>query len=229
MNLPGYQLKIDPESSHSIILSWLKLLTPGSRILDIGTATGFLGQACSNLNLIVNGIEPVQEWAVAAKPFYNQMFIGEILDAPDTFLSDYSAILCADILEHTPDPEKILHRLYESQKGITLFIVSVPNVANIYIRMSLLFGRFEYSERGILDKTHLRFFTRKSIMDLLNSIDLEILEVYTTPIPLDIVNPYFHTSFIGKTVYKSLKLLTKFLPTVFGYQFVIKAVKNVGK
>jgi hypothetical protein len=100
----------------------------------------------------------------------------------------------------------------------------VPNVANLWIRLSLLAGRFDYSDRGILDRTHLRFFTRKTLTELLKSTNLEILSLQVTPIPLELVSSIF-LSVPGKWLHAVFARLTSSVPTILGYQFVVKARK----
>jgi hypothetical protein len=68
-------------------------------------------------------------------------------------------------------------------------IVSVPNVAHLWVRLSLLVGRFDYADRGILDRTHLRFFTRRTLLELLRSAGLRVDELAVTPVPLPLVVP----------------------------------------
>ena len=68
-------------------------------------------------------------------------------------------------------------------------IVSVPNVAHLWVRLSLLAGRFDYADRGILDRTHLRFFTRRSLLALLRAAGLAVVELAVTPVPLPLVVP----------------------------------------
>jgi len=68
-------------------------------------------------------------------------------------------------------------------------IVSVPNVAHLWVRLSLLAGRFHYTDRGILDRTHLRFFTRRTLLELLRAAGLTVVELAVTPVPLPLVVP----------------------------------------
>jgi hypothetical protein len=68
-------------------------------------------------------------------------------------------------------------------------IVSVPNVAHVWVRLSLLVGRFDHADRGILDRTHLRFFTRRTLLELLRGAGLGVVELAVTPVPLPLVVP----------------------------------------
>ena len=67
-----------------------------------------------------------------------------------------------DVLEHLRDPLAVLMEFTESLKDDGVVIISLPNIANIYVRLNLLIGRFDYQDRGILDRTHIRFFTREA-------------------------------------------------------------------
>ena len=135
-------------------------------------------------------------------------------------------MILADVLEHLSDPDSTLDRVVSLQQPDCLILISVPNVANIWVRLNLLFGHFEYSERGILDRTHLRFFTRSSFLRLLEQCDLEYKQFQATPIPLNIVHPFFGTNPIGKFLHHVLAVVTQGFPTLLGYQFVVLAKKR---
>lgn len=228
MKVP-YLDKPDPWSSHSIVATWIQKLPQDSIILDVGTATGTIRRLCSRDIYHWRGLEPVAEWGKIARPLYDDFFIGSIEEAPDEFISSCDFIILADVLEHLPQPEKTLLRIIRHQKTGTRFAISVPNVANLYIRLNLLFGRFEYMERGILDKSHLRFFTRSSIIKSVRESGLAIKAVKTTPIPLSLVHSFFVEKRFGKFVHKTLAILTSLVPTILGYQFVILAELEVDK
>jgi 2-polyprenyl-3-methyl-5-hydroxy-6-metoxy-1,4-benzoquinol methylase len=71
-------------------------------------------------------------------------------------------VVLADVLEHLPDPVRVLRSVHSLLNPGARIVVSVPNVAHVSVRAQLLFGRFRYSARGILDRTHLRFFTQRT-------------------------------------------------------------------
>ncbi|MBV5337477.1 MAG: hypothetical protein J0653_05890, partial [Deltaproteobacteria bacterium] len=95
---------------------------------------------------------------------------------------------------------------------------------NLWARLNLLFGNFDYTDRGILDRTHLRFFTRKTLMSMIKNTGLEIVSVQVTPIPLELVSSFFVTP-PGKIFHAAFAGLTSFLPTLLGYQFIVEARK----
>jgi len=222
-----YLDKEDPWSSHSIIVQWLKELPEKNTILDIGTASGTLGRLCAGSGLIRKGIEPNCTWATLAKPYYEELLNCTINDAEDEFLQGANAVVLADVLEHLADPENTLMRLIYLQQPDCQFMISVPNIANIWIRLNLLIGRFDYTERGILDKSHLRFFTRKSFDDLLKKCDLNIMEIKSTPIPLNLIHNFFSDNPIGRSIHYLLSITTRLLPSLLGYQFVVLTKKSM--
>jgi hypothetical protein len=94
------------------------------------------------------------------------------------------------------------------------------------VRINLLAGRFDYTDRGILDRTHLHFFTRRTFKAMLLSVGLVVAELRATPIPLNLVHPVFEQTPAGRSFHKGLAGCTTALPTLLGYQFVAKAIKR---
>lgn len=212
-----YIEKSDPWSSHSIIQNWLLGSPPGTKVLDIGTATGMLGRKFSESGFILKGLEPIRKWAELARPFYNEILCSTLEQAPDGFISGQDVVVFGDVLEHTSNPELILKRLVKLQKPETQYMISVPNIANIWIRINLLFGKFNYTDNGILDKTHLRFFTKSTFLELLNYSGLMPMEMKYTPIPLTRLSLFFQNNWFGRLVHRGLAILTRLLPELFAY------------
>jgi len=184
-----YAHKAEPWSSHSRIVAALACLPPGTKILDVGTATGTLGQALSGRGFLLHGIEPNPSWARVARAYYAELDCCTLDGAPENRLSGHDAVACADVLEHLADPEKSLRRLVNLEPVGCRFVISVPNVANVWVRLNLLLGRFDYGKRGILDGTHLRFFTRASLLRLVAAVGLQVAAFSATPVPLHLAYP----------------------------------------
>ena len=216
-------------SSHWYIQQWLASIEVGSRVLDVGAASGTLGRLCSGMDLIMDGVEPDPEWAGLALPYYREVWVSSLSDAPDEFLREHDVVVLADVLEHLVDPQRALQRLVGLQSEESIFIVSVPNVANVWMRFNLLLGKFNYQERGILDRTHLRFFTHRTFLELLSTAKLRVVKIAVTPIPLGLVNNFFETRAVGRLLYVYLNALTRLFPTFLGYQFVVMAVKSTSR
>ena len=207
-------------SSHEVTRRYAETLAPGSRILDVGTSTGHLGKALPASRYRVFGIEPNAGWADIASGSYDEIFIGTLGEAPHEYIRAHDLVVCCDVLEHMADPQNQLKRLVQAQNPQTRFIISVPNIAHLWIRLNLLIGRFDYSDRGILDRTHLRFFTRKGLTRMLETAGLEFLWVRPTPIPLELIHPYFLRSPLGRLLYNVQQGAVTIFPRVLGYQFV---------
>ncbi len=97
----------------------------------------------------------------------------------------YRMVICGDVLEHVPDPVGVLRKLKDAATDDAVFVVSVPNVAHLAVRLMLLFGYFPKMDRGILDRTHLHFFTRDTAEAMLRDAGLRVTRVTSTGVPLD--------------------------------------------
>ena len=135
----------------------------------------------------------------------------------------FDRILLPDVLEHLRHPEHLLRDCATLLKPNGSIVVSVPNVANITVRMALLCGQFRYAERGILDRTHLRFFTRSSARRLLNSNGYEVLETKSTVMPLELALGISPRNPVLVALTFCLRLATFCLPGLLGYQTILVA------
>jgi 2-polyprenyl-3-methyl-5-hydroxy-6-metoxy-1,4-benzoquinol methylase len=220
-----YLVKPSRWSSHSRIVARLNVLPAHNKVLDVGTATGILARMCQNKPLRFFGVESNATWAQIAAPFYEKIWVQSIEDMDEEFLKGYNAIILADVLEHLSEPEDVLQKLVNLQPAESVFIISVPNIANLWVRLNLFFGYFDYTERGILDRAHLRFFTRKTLLAMVKNVGLEIVSIQVTPIPLELISIIF-TNAPGKAFHAALAWLTYLLPTLLGYQFILEAKKH---
>lgn len=152
-----------------------RAILPGSRVLDVGCDTGRFGQVLQiQKNCTVDGVEPYVPAAEIAQTRLNQVFMRAI-DNEKSFdgLINYNVILFLDVLEHLQNPWAVIKgAMTVLQPGGTIHIV-VPNIAHISVVRRLLQGRFEYSDCGIMDRTHLRWFTRESLSQFLEEAGFE--------------------------------------------------------
>ena len=207
-------------SSHEIARLTAEALPEGSSILDVGTATGTLGRILSPDRYRVVGIEPDPASAHVAAEHYERVFVGTLDEAPDEVIGSFDLVVCCDVLEHLVNPDAQLRRLVRAQRPLTKFILSVPNIAHLWVRLNLLVGRFDYADRGILDRTHLRFFTQKGFLAMIDNAGLSPLWVRATPVPLDLVHPFFLNSRTGRLLSSFQQVAVSSLPRLLGYQFV---------
>ena len=148
------------------------------RVLDVGCGEGATGAELLRTGRAarVDGIELVPAAAEEARHQYRTVAVGDLDRVDRSALDgDYDTMMCNDVLEHVADPWSVLRTLTEEhvRPGGTV-IVSIPNVQCIEVVAPLLGGRFEYCEDGVLDRTHLRFFTRSSGRKLVRAAGLMI-------------------------------------------------------
>ncbi len=146
-------------NSLSIILEHIP---EDATVLDVGSATGRLGEYLAAHTLCkVDAIEANPLSAEAARQHYRNLYIIDLDDVSgiDAISEHYDVIVIADVLEHLRNPDAVLSRLRDKLTEHGRVLISLPNIAHISVVLQLLQGRFEYREDGLLDKTHLRFFT----------------------------------------------------------------------
>lgn len=183
-----YRLKRDAHSSHAAILAQLGP-GQGRRALDVGAADGFLSELLTERGWRVTALERDPDQAERARGRCEEVVIADLEEAPHTLKGPFDAIVYGDVLEHLSDPLGALLVLNRTLADGGRVIASVPNVAHLWVRLQLLTGRFDYADRGILDRTHLRFFTRRSFLTLLADAGLVVDTLTVTPVPLPLVVP----------------------------------------
>ena len=183
-----YRFKDDPHSSHAVILSRLGE-GRGRTALDVGAADGFLAERLTAQGWSVTALERDPELAARARGRCKEVVVADLESAPPPLPGPFDAIVYGDVLEHLRDPRATLLALDRALAPGGTVIVSVPNVAHLWVRLSLLVGRFDYADRGILDRTHLRFYTRRTLLALLGEVGLAVVELAVTPVPLPLVVP----------------------------------------
>ncbi|HJT16102.1 MAG TPA: methyltransferase domain-containing protein [Thermoanaerobaculia bacterium] len=145
----------------------------GRDILDAGCGFATTSQYLQKLGNRVVGVESSGEAVKVARTR-----IAEVIESDlQQFTTDrkFDAIIFADVLEHLPWPIGVLKRYTAMLKDNGSVIVSLPNVGLWTVRLGLLLGRFQYDDTGVLDRTHLRFFTRRSAMAMLAAADLHVV------------------------------------------------------
>jgi len=216
-----YRLHRDPRSSHQQILAHVLRLRK-QPVLDVGAAQGILGRLAEGSGLVMDAVEPHPEWAEHARPHYRQVFNTTIEAAPLAEKA-YRMVLCGDVLEHTADPVAVLKRLRQAATDDATFVVSVPNVAHLAVRMMLLFGNFPKMERGILDKTHLQFFTRDTAEAMLRHAGLKVVSASATGVPLDEVWRRGEKRVAFRAAVRMQHVALDLAPRLFGMQWVFVA------
>ncbi len=220
-----YTLKPDPHSSHSVMLAWLGA-GHGRRLLDVGAADGILSRALTQAGWRVTGIESDPALAEAGRAHCERMLMTDLdRELPDLD-EPFDAIVYGDVLEHLVDPLRTVTGLNRWLAPGGRVVISVPNVAHLLIRLSLLVGRFDYFDRGILDRTHLRFFTDRSLRRLLGAAGLVIVRRTATAVPLYQVVPAAWHGRLLAAVHAVSAACSRAFPRLLGYQFVVVAERG---
>jgi len=203
-----------------------KVLERGSglAVLDLGFGAGLFARRIRPACRFLAGVELDPEAATEGAPFFDQPVVGDLFEGiSGPWKEPFDIIVAGDILEHLPRPEELLSALKPLLKTDGALLVSLPNVANITVRLGLLFGRFAYTPRGILDRTHLRFFTRATGRTLLEQNGYRVASVEATAMPLELAVPALGRPPLAGLVHAAAIGAARLWPTLFGYQFVYEA------
>lgn len=222
-----YPIKKSRYSSHVYAL---QMIGRNHEVLDIGCGEGFFASEVVKQGNRVTGVDAMPEASESsALSGYYSVDLNEGLDLVVDRLKGkrFDRVLLLDILEHLGRPERILEQCHALVKEDGQVIVSVPNIANIWVRLMLLFGRFDYTDRGILDKTHQRFYTRKTARQLLAQAGYKIVNQKMTVIPLELALGLSSDSVLLKVLNRLAGGLTRIAPTLFGYQIMLVAQSRI--
>jgi predicted TPR repeat methyltransferase len=220
-----YVWKEIPGSSHDVLRRRIRALPPGRRLLDLGAAWGHLGRAVRDRCVYLAGVEGDASVPESARRKYDDWRTADALSAGE-WPERFDVVVCADVLEHLPDPALLLARIEGWLAPSGTLLVSVPNVANATVRLGLLFGRFRYAERGILDRTHLRFYTRATARELLESAGFRVVAAEPTAMPYELAIPALSRPPWNAPVRSLAAASARLFPSLFAYQFVFEAVRR---
>ena len=214
-----YGLKHAPDSSHAQILAALSK-QPRSRILDLGCSGGLLSEQIRALGHHVTSVDVVELPEIHARvDRFIQADLDHGLPAEVCESGPYDIAVCADVLEHVREPEQLLGQIRHILVPRGQLIASVPNFGHWYSRSRTALGLFDYDQRGILDRGHVRFFTRRSFVRRLNRAGFEVMRLGATGLPLEVLAA--GGGGFGRRALAALdRTSITAWPTLFGYQFV---------
>lgn len=228
---PEYRFKHDEHSSHGKIKKVIENLQLGS-VLDVGCAGGEISEYAAQIGHKVVAIDLNQP----QNQLTNAIFVQHDLDKglPLTIEGKFDLIICADVLEHLRTPDKLLYDLQERLTTSGKIIASIPNFGNWYPRIRVLLGKFDYDARGILDQSHLRFFTRKSFTRIANTAGYDVTKIWTTGTPFEVMlrgAPKRRISW--KTMLSVLAKIDRGLcrlrANLFAYQFIFELTPKTSR
>jgi glycosyltransferase involved in cell wall biosynthesis len=218
-----YPIKQSKYSSHYYVR---QMVGRDHTVLDLGCGEDGLAVELKKSGNLVTGVDVLTE--TPNPQVFEQYFSVDLNQGIAAIIRElagkrFERVLLLDILEHLIEPEKLLRQCPEVLEPAGQIIISVPNVANITVRLMLLVGQFNYTARGILDRTHVRFFTRKTARRFVEENGFTILEERLTVMPLELAFGWSADGVLGKTINRLLAGLTALMPGLFGYQVMFVA------
>jgi SAM-dependent methyltransferase len=226
----------------------------GLRVLDVGCGFATTSARIEQLGNEVTGIDSSADIEKIAAARLSRVVVADVLDA-DLGNEQFDVIIFADVLEHLPWPLSAMKRYLRWLKPEGSVIVSLPNVGLWSVRFAHLFGRWQYEETGVLDRTHLRFFTRRSAKWLFEQADLDVVRTVYNPglvrplVPLAkriLLRSETHASSEAgaaatpdallkstpyrlylKTLYPIERTLTSLWPGMLAFQMIFEATRSI--
>ncbi len=165
----------DGLTSHARVAA---LVGSNKHVLDVGCGGGFLAERLALRGCVVTGVDNDPALLQRAQTVC-QNVIRHDLDALDglDFQEKFDVVVMADVIEHLLNAKALLAKAASWLQPSGFVVISVPNIAHISVRLKLLVGRFDYSQNGILDETHVHFFTSSSISSLLTQAEYETSDI----------------------------------------------------
>ncbi|MDQ1737202.1 MAG: hypothetical protein QOH56_3453 [Pseudonocardiales bacterium] len=213
-----YDLKEGEGTSHTVIMDLLRGV-PKGRVLDLGCSGGRLSEKIRAAGHHVTGLDGMDIPGVRDR--VDQFFLGDLeAGIPAEVGSGFDVVIAADVIEHVRNPTRLLRQMADVLGPDGQLIISTPNFGHWYSRGRVALGAFDYDRRGILDETHLRFFSRRSLRRVFKTAGLDELELRYTGLPLDVLSR--DDSWKSRTLRRFDRFLVRLRPTMFGYQFVAR-------
>lgn len=222
-----YEQVVDPDAENNAHSYSLGMVGFNKAVLEFGCATGHVTKVLVEQGCRVIGVEVDPGAAEIAGKWAEEVIVGHV-ERDDIWehlsAEKFDALLFGDVLEHLGDPLSVLRSAVRYISPSGMVVISVPNIAHGDVRMALLRGAFPYRETGLLDRTHLHFFTRESIVELCRKAGLVVVDLQRVVMPLfqteiGVVRDDFDQSTIDQILED---------PEAETYQFVVKAVLDNG-
>jgi len=226
MSKNKYDITLNVSERNNSHMGLAARVRPQQRVLELGCSSGYLSRYLKEeLACQIVGVEIDSDALQQAAPFCEQVIVAN-LDS-NAWLADiegqqFDVVLCADVLEHLKDPVAMLASLKPFFHADSYLLVSVPNIAHASIRLELLQGHFDYESLGILDDTHLHFYTRDSLIAMLMQAGYECRDISYTSYDMADEAIDQHLANAGLEPTKEARALLH-APDAIAYQFIIEA------
>ncbi len=195
------------------------LINEGSNVLDLGCATGYFARELNKKSCEVFGVDIEKDALSIAKKYCKFVLLTDFEYISEARIPShkFDYVLLLDVLEHVKSRGELLNALHKYLKKDGTLLLSTPNIAHVSVRLSVLGGNFDYTNVGIMDSTHVHFYTRKTLLAELNNYGWEVTNLFASADFGQI--PFI--SKIGKRVPKRIQwIITKLFPTLFGVQWI---------
>jgi methionine biosynthesis protein MetW len=213
---------LDPDEVSGIVTS---MIPPGARVLEVGCGTGSISEIVrETCRADVMGIEPDAARAHRAAGRGLKVHVGYLSRELIHEIGHFDVVLFADVLEHVPNPHAMLVMSREALRAGGAVIISVPNVAHWSVRANLLRGKFQYRQSGIMDATHLRWFTVATAKSLIVSSGFKVVQ-YRATAGVEVCENFCRPlAWLPANLRaRLLRFTSRRWPTLFGSQHVLKA------
>jgi 2-polyprenyl-3-methyl-5-hydroxy-6-metoxy-1,4-benzoquinol methylase len=202
------------ERRHRAHAKLLAAVGTGKRVLEVGCSSGYLARPLRERGNTIVGVELDPQAAREAEQWCERVIVGDVESAALPLEpASFDVVLCGDVVEHLRDPVTVLARLRPLLRPGGALVLSTPNIANWAMRLSLLAGRWRYTDRGFLDRTHVHFFTRATLVEAVEGAGYRVRRVdFTVPVPGD----RDALDAVGRAV-------GRLRPTLFAYQWLLVA------
>ena len=214
-----YTLKTSRTGSHMQIV---EAIPEGADVLDLGCSQGLLAGPLRAKGVRLTGVDVGPAEGVAAElERYFQRDLEEPLELPTGRAFDW--VVCSDVIEHLRNRTELLRSVRRYLKPDGRLLISTPNVALWFYRLSLLAGRFEYGPRGVLDETHVHLYTRATFKRAVEKAGFRVVRERVTALPFEVVFESTGRSRLMRWVARGYHALARLWPEMFAYQILLEA------
>ncbi|MHB1087278.1 MAG: class I SAM-dependent methyltransferase [Acidimicrobiales bacterium] len=222
-----YDADIDPDLENNSHSSILRMVGFNKRVLEAGCASGHVSKMLQAQGCSVVGVEMDASVVELAQPWVERVIVGDFDDAKvwgELEGESFDVALFGDVLEHLKDPLGVLREAVKHLVPSGIVVLSVPNIAHADVKIALLNGTFPYRDSGLLDQTHIHFFTKESILDLVKHAGLIPTDIERVTVPVFATELGVQRSDVSEEVLEAV-VRERESET---YQFVIRASKDDG-
>ncbi len=214
-----YEMKGGRYSSHALLADRFASPGGGRRVLDVGCAEGQFGDLLARRGYTVTGID----WPGTAHPDTIEFHGADLDGGLSPVGGGFDYIVCADVLEHLRDPLRILIEARERLAPGGAVVASLPNSGHWYFRANVLLGRFPQDDKGLFDRTHLRFYMWDGWVELFGRAGLRIVSVEPTCTPFGLAMRSLDGTWIVRALERISYDFGRVWKRLFAYQFIVTA------